>query len=228
MLQALWYYRRAMVLFLLFSLPLLYLMVLSLPWDSWKRPEAMVLVSTLFKGALMFFPGYLVIVILRGIVGFSYSGVLLYLSLFLRDQFFPLLVALAAFYLLRKKLAVATSEEGVFLVVFSFVCGFLALVNVTDVLRSWGTWDASTLFLLPATRVAQTLIVALLARRYYPWEGREAAYYGTAALVVAAVLTLSSFLLIVNRPTWAILLTVASVAGALIGFSLRFPKAVRG
>ncbi|HET6487123.1 MAG TPA: hypothetical protein VFH83_11925, partial [Spirochaetia bacterium] len=55
------YYRGAMVLFLLFSLPALYALVVLLPWDPWKRPSTFVLVSSFFKGVLLFFPGYLLI-----------------------------------------------------------------------------------------------------------------------------------------------------------------------
>ena len=217
-----------MVLFLLFSLPALYGMVALLPWDPWKRPPMLVLVSSFFKGVLLFFPGYLVILILRAIIGFSYSGAWLFISLFLRDQFLPLFAALTGFYLFRKMLAVPTSEEGAFLVVFAYLAGFLSLINVTDALRLWGAWDSSTLFLLPAARISQALIVAMLARRYYPWEGREAVVFGGIAAVLAGALTLSGYLMLLNRPGWAIVLAIAPVLGSVIGFSLRFPRAVRG
>ena len=217
-----------MVLFLLFSLPALYALVVLLPWDPWKRPSTFVLVSSFFKGVLLFFPGSLLILILRTIIGFSYTGAWLFICLFLRDQFLPLFVSLTGFYLFRKLLAVPTSEEGAFLVVFAYLAGFLSLINLTDALRYWGAWDASTLFLLPAARISQALIVAMIARRYYPWEGRDAALFGCIIAILAAGLTLSAYLLLLNRPGWAIVLSIAPVLGSIVGFSLRFPRAVRG
>ena len=63
-------------------------------------------------------------VIVRRIFGFSYGGVLLFLSLFLRDQLFPLLAAIGAFLIMKSKLQISGLDEENFLSVFAFLAGF--------------------------------------------------------------------------------------------------------
>ena len=162
-----------MFLFLVASLPLLFCCVLLLPWNARQVPRTLTLVSTFLKGVLLFFPGYLALLIVRRIFGFSWDGFLLFLSLFQQDHFFPLLAAIGGFLLIQKALAIPATDEAIFLTVFACMSGFLSMLNIADWLRTWGNWDGYSLFILPGLRAAAALAVALAAQRYYRWEGRD-------------------------------------------------------
>jgi hypothetical protein len=217
-----------MQLFLVASLPLLFAFVVFLPWDKRQVPTRLSLVATFFKGVLLFFPGYLVIALVRRIAGFSYDGFLLYISLFVRDHAAPLLAATAGFLLLQRFLTINGTDEGTFLVVFAFLCGFLSVVNLTDLVRSWGDWTTDDIFILPCLRVAGVLLVALVANRFYRWEGRDGALFAASVAGVGLLLTTASWLYRASFVVWGSLLAFAGIAAAVIVFALRFPRAVRG
>ncbi|HET6452135.1 MAG TPA: hypothetical protein VFI08_12530 [Spirochaetia bacterium] len=217
-----------MVLFLVASLPLLFSLVVVLPWGPRQSPPALALVATYLKGALLFFPGYLVILIVRRIFGFSYDGVLFFLSLLQQDPLVPLLTAMGGFLLLQKTLTITASDERVFLTTFACLSGFLSLVNIADALRTVGQWDAYVLFLLPCLRAAGVLIVALTARRFYRWEGRDGVMFFVAAAAASVGLTVCSYLAYSGRMGWAAGLSAAAVLGAVGVFAGRFPRAVQG
>ncbi|HVP17712.1 MAG TPA: hypothetical protein VMU36_01865 [Spirochaetia bacterium] len=216
-----------MVLFLVVSLPLFFLLVLWLPWGPRRAPESVEMLSCLFKGALLFFPGFLVMLVVRRIFGFSYGGFLLFLSLLLRDHLAPLLVALGSFLLMKGRLQVSGVEEENFLGVFAFLSGFLAMENLADLVRSWGNWNAYLLFLLPMLRLSAVLLLSLVARRFYPWEGRDVVLFCLVGAALAVGLTVPGFLYHVNRVGWSILLTVLPLLAAVVSFATRFPRVVR-
>ncbi|MGA2641345.1 MAG: hypothetical protein ABSG21_10650 [Spirochaetia bacterium] len=217
-----------MFLFLVASLPLFFFLVTLLPWGTRQAPRTLTLLSTFLKGILLFFPGYLGLLIVRRVCGFSYDGLLLFLSLLQRDHLFPLLGAVAGFLLLQRSLSIPGTDESIFLTVFACVSGFLSMMNIADWLRTWGSWDAYVLFLLPALRLAAALTVALAAQRFYRWEGRDGVLFCGAAGACAVVLTMISFLFAVSRVGLSILLCVLfAVAGTAV-LAMRFPRAVRG
>jgi hypothetical protein len=217
-----------MFLFLIASLPLLFFLVALLPWGARLAPRTLTLVSTFFKGVLLFFPGYLVLLILRRIFGFSYDGVLLYLSLLQRDHLFPLLAAVGGFLLVQRTMSISGTDESVFLSSFACVAGFLSMMNIADGVRDWGNWDTYGLFLLPGTRVAAALLVALAAKRFYRWEGRDGLLFCGAACVLALGFTACGYLSLVSRVGWAVLLCAALVVTGVSVLAMRFPRAVRG
>jgi hypothetical protein len=215
-----------MILFLIGLLPLSFCLILFLPWEPRRVPRALSVASTCLKGALMFFPGYLAMLIVRAIFGFSYSGILLFASLFLRDHLTPLLAALGALVLLRTKLDIPATEEGIFLTTFAFLSGFLALVNLADLVRAWRAWDFSVLFLLPLLRLSSALVIALLAPRFYRWEGRDGVWFSAAAVGVALVASFGSFIARWNAG-WAGLLAFACLAVAVALLAMRFPRTLQ-
>ena len=216
-----------MALFLLASLPLLFSLVVLLPWEPRRAPRTLTLVLTLLKGALIFFPGYLVILLTRRIFGFSHDGLLLYLSLLHQDHLVPLCVALGGFLLLQKKLDFPASDESIFLTVFAYLAGFFSLLNIADALRTWGGWEAYTLFLLPLLRIGAALLVSLLGQKFFRWEGRDAVFFCGAGAVLAFLLALSSFFYSSGRLGWSIVFAAAPVCAGVAYFAMRFPRAVR-
>ena len=217
-----------MFLFLAASLPLLFSLVIMLPWSTRQTPRTLTLVSTFLKGVLLFFPGYLALLIVRRICGFSYDGVLFFLSLLQRDHLFPVLGAVGGFLLIQKSLAIPATDESVFLTVFACVSGFLSMMNIADGLRTWGDWDLYVLFLLPGLRAAAALAVALAAQRFYRWEGRDGVLFCGAAAACSLGLALICFLFSVSRVGWSILLGVLVLLAAAAALAMRFPRAVRG
>jgi hypothetical protein len=217
-----------MALFLVASLPLLFSLVALLPWSARTTARTSTLVALFLKGALLFFPGFLALLIGRGIFGFSYDGALLFLSLLQRDHLFPLLAAVGGFLLVQKTTAIPGTEESIFLAVFAGVSGFLSMMNIADGLRTWGHWDAYVLFLLPGLRAGGALIVALAAERFYRWEGRDGLLFCGAAGACALALTVCSYLYSVSRVGWSVLLCVLLVLAGAGVFAMRFPRAVRG
>lgn len=168
------------------------------------------------------------ILIIRAIAGFSSDGFLLYLSLLARDHWAPLLTGVGAFLLMHRFLDINDTDEGVFLTVFSFFCGYLAMVNVTDFIRGWGQWTAYDLFLLPVLRIAGLLLTSVSARRFFRWEGRDAAFFAVVATLLAVLLAIGSWLLRRGLPLLAGLGTAGAALAALVVFAMRFPRAVRG
>jgi len=217
-----------MFLFLVAALPLFFCLVTLLPWSARQTPRTITLVFTFLKGVLLFFPGYLGLLIVRRIFGFSHDGILLFLSLLQRDHLFPLLGAVAGFLLLQRSLRIPATDEGIFLTVFSCVSGFLSMMNVADWLRTWGNWDEYVLFILPALRLAAALTVALAAQRFYRWEGRDGVLFCGAAGACALALTVISFLFAVSRVGLSIVLCVLFVSAGTAVLAMRFPRAVRG
>jgi hypothetical protein len=185
------------------------------------------MVATFFKGVLLFFPGFLVILIVRGIFGFSYGGFLLFFSLLLRDHLSPLLAALGCLLIMKSRLQISGIEEENFLGVFAFLAGFFAMENLADLVRSWGNWSAYVLFLLPMLRLSAVLLVSLAARRFYPWEGRDAFLLCLVGAGLTLGLAVPGFLFLVNRPVWSIPLTVLPLLAAIVAFAMRFPRVVR-
>lgn len=217
-----------MFLFLVASMPLVFALVTLLPWKGRQAPRPLALVSTFLKGVLLFFPGYLALLIVRGIFGFSYDGFLLFLSLFLRDHLFPLLAALGAFLLIQRTLVIPSGEESVFLAVFACVSGFFSMLNMADAIRTIGTWDPYVLFVLPCLRLAAAIIVGLAAPKYYRWEGRDGAMFCAAAALCAVGLTVASFLSRISQMGWGAALAGLIVAGSVVAFAGKFPRAVAG
>ncbi len=217
-----------MFLYLVASMPLVFALVTLLPWKGRQSPRPLALVSTFLKGVLLFFPGYLAILIVRGIFGFSYDGFLLFLSLLQRDHLFPLLAALGAFLLVQRSLHIASGEESIFLAVFSCISGFLSMLNAADAIRTIGTWDPYVLFVLPALRLAAVLIIALAAPRFYRWEGRDGVMFCAAAALCAVGLTVSSFLSRISQVGWGAALAGLIVAGSVAAFAGKFPRTVAG
>ncbi|MGD0727412.1 MAG: hypothetical protein ABSB63_17835 [Spirochaetia bacterium] len=216
-----------MVLYLIAALPLFFALVAFLPWNQAREPRTLALMATFLKGALVFLPAYLAILLVRGIFGFSYEGLLLYLSLLQHDHLVPVLAGLGGFLLLQRKLSISRDEETIFLTVFSYLSGFFAMLNLTDAFSASGSWDAYAFFLLPSLRLATVLLVSLLARRFFRWEGTDGALFCGAGAGLAILLSFSSFFFRINRAGLSILCAVVPLLMAVSVFAMRFPRALR-
>lgn len=164
---------------------------------------------------------------MRAIFGFSYEGVLLFISLLLHDHLVPVLAGLGGFLLLQRKLDISRNDETIFLTVFSFLSGFFGMLNLTDAFFASGSWDPYALYLLPSLRLATVLFVSLFAQRFFRWEGTEGVLFCGAAAGLAVLLNFSGFFCRINRAGWSILLAVVPLLVATSFFAMRFPRALR-
>jgi hypothetical protein len=216
-----------MIFYLIAAMPLIFAFVAFLPWSESRAPRTLALMANFLKGALVFLPAYLVILLMRGIFGFSYEGVLLYISLLLRDHLVPVLAGLGGFLLLQRKLDISRDDETIFLTVFSFLSGFFGMLNLTDAFFASGSWDPYALYLLPSLRLATVLFVSLFAQRFFRWEGTEGVLFCGAAAGLAVLLNFSGFFCRINRAGWSILLAAVPLLVAISFFAMRFPRALR-
>lgn len=216
-----------MVLFLLTAAPVFFAFVALLPWRAERAPEKLFLGVQFLRGALLFFPAWLLLLILRRVAGFSWNGFPLYLSLLVHGHLGPTLLAVGAFVLSVRRLQYPATDEGVFLTALAILCGFTWMLCVKDFVADYGRWDARVLFLLPATRLAAALFLATVARAFERWEGRNGALFSAAAAGTAAVAATASFLQVVSRGVWGFLLAAGLFVAALLVAAARYPQALR-
>ncbi len=216
-----------MTLFLVLSVVLLFLLVAFLPWEAAQYVRKLHLFSVFFKGLLCFIPAYLVCLIVSSVVGSPIHGFSLYLSLLVKENLAPLLLGLGLFVLVQRRLEFPTSQDGIFLTVFSFLSGYYSLFGVTDWISGFGQWDPGMLFIVPLIRMATILAVSLGSLYFYRWEGRSAAgFFGSAAglcLVAAAF----HWLYGVSFPWLAAILALIAFLAAAALFIIKFPRVLR-
>jgi hypothetical protein len=216
-----------MVLFLLTAAPLLFAFAVLLPWRPERSPQKLFLGIQFLRGVLLFFPAWLVLLILRRAAGFSWNGFPLYLSLLVHDHLGPALLGVGAFVLAVRRLEYPATDEGVFLTTLAILGGFTWMLCVKDFISDYGRWDARVLFLLPLARLAGMLFLATVARSFERWEGRSGLLFSAAAAGTAALAAVASFLQVVSRGLWGFLLAAALFAAALLVAAARYPQALR-
>lgn len=217
-----------MTLFLLTAMPMVFAFLILLPWNVQKAPQRLFLVFQFLRGILLFFPAWLILLVLRRITGFAYSGFPLFLSLLARDHLPLVLLALGGFMLVMRAVQYPSSEEGVFLTTVSYLCGYFAMASIADFVAGYGRWDAHALFLLPLSRVALVLFLAAIARRYERWEGRAGLIYCGVAAGAAVLACSASFLIYVNRGLFAFALTAGFLAASVLFAAASHPRALMG
>jgi hypothetical protein len=216
-----------MSLFLLLGIPLVCVFVSMLTWDSESVPRRLSLVSLFFTGVLLFLPAYIVMLILRRIVGFAFTGFALYACLMARDHLAPALLAVGAFLLVQRRFALQGSREGIFLTVFVFLSGFFTLFGPADFLALYGHWTPESLFLRPLQRLSLILVVSMAAPATFRWQGRSAAAFLSVAGVWSLALALLSWLSNINRGWIAVLGTAAAFLAAAVVFARDYTRALR-
>jgi hypothetical protein len=215
-----------MSLFLLFSVPLFCIFILFLAWGRDLVPRDYFLISTFFKGLLCFFPAYIILAIVKTVVGSAYTGFALYLTLLVRIHLTPIILAAGAFLLVQRKLVFPATSEGIFLTAFSFLSGFYTLFGIADVMALYGSQDFLSLFLTPLQRLAVLVLVSIIARRFYRWEGRDCASFLGACAAIAMLLALIDWVYSISLRGIAAVLTTGAFLGVAVLFVLEFPRAL--
>jgi hypothetical protein len=127
----------------------------------------------------------------------------------------------------QRRLGYPPTTEGIFLVAFTFLCGYYTLYGAADFLASYGHGDADRLILLPVLRISTILAVALLAPRFYRWQGRAAAGYLGLCGALTLLTALASWVSAVNFGGVGAVLSVIAFLAAGVLFARSFPRALR-
>ncbi len=120
------------------------------------------------------------------------------------------------------------TEEGILLTALCFLAGFLAVLDLGEFLRSWRTWDAHALFLLPLERFAVALALAMAAHRFYRWEGSLGLLFVGLTAAATPVLASFAFLYHINHVALAWGLVSALFVAVAVVFALRYARVLRG
>ncbi len=216
-----------MNLFQLTAVPLLCLFVGILRWNARLVPSRLALLSLFLKGVLLFIPAYIVLLILNRIVGLSYTGFGLYVCLLVRDHLAPLLLGTGGLLLVSRRLPSPATEEGIFLSVFTFLCGFYTLFGPADFVARFGHWGMESLFLLPLLRLSAILAVSFVARRFYRWEGRSAVALLSVSAAIVLPLAFASWTYGVNFRWIGTIMSVVAFLSMGTLFAARFPAELR-
>jgi hypothetical protein len=218
-----------MPLFLLGALPLGALFVALLPWDAKLVPRRPYLATVFLRGMLWALPAWAVIAVAWSLFADPrfLTGFLRYLSLLVAEQILPIGLGLGAFLLAQRRLEVPRTEEGILLVVLCFLAGFLAVLDLAELIRLWKAWDAHALFLLPLQRFSAALALSMAAHRYYRWEGSLGWIFAGLAAAALPVLAVFSFFFEINLVGIAWGLGCALFAAAAVVFALRYARVLR-
>lgn len=217
-----------MSIFLLAALPLGALFVVLLPWDGELVPRRPYLATVFLRGMLWSLPAWGAVMLFRRLAGDPLTGFPRYVTLLVGSELVPIVLALAAFLLAHRALVFPATEEGILLTVLCFLAGFLSVLDLGDFLRSWRSWDAHALFLVPLERMAVVLVLAMSAHRFYRWEGSLGALFLGLAAAATPVLAGVAFLYHVNQAALAWGFTGALFAAAVLAFALRYARVLRG
>ncbi len=217
-----------MSIFLLAALPLGALFVVLLPWDGELVPRRPYLATVFLRGMVWALPAWAAELLFRRLVGEPLTGFPLYLTLLVADYLLPIGLALVAFLLSQRRLVFPATEEGILLTALCFLAGFLSVLDLGEFLRSWRTWDADALFLVPLQRLAAALALAMAAHRFYRWEGRLGLLFVALAAAALPVLAAFSFLYHLSHVGLAWGFVSALFAGVAVAFALRYARVLRG
>ncbi len=175
-----------MMLFMVFSIPLFTLLVLSIYRWQWMDGGTLfsalrgALSNSFIKGVFCCVLALIVILLLRRFVPLSFRPFKLFFILTLRDHLLPLFILLGVCFL--------TLQEKSFFEIIFFASGFYSLLSLTEVFLNYGKYDPYNLFLLPAMRMSMVLYFTLLFIRFREWYG----FYKILFLIIIILIPLTA------------------------------------
>ncbi len=207
-----------MFLFLLVSVPITYLLLLSLTGQT-NQPAQVTLIPFV-KGVLLFIPVLVAILVLERIVPNQFNAGPLYLRYTLLRQALPFAAAVAGALLVtrggvRSDLGAATTA------VLSFFCGFYMAFGILDAVVNIGRTDPYVLFLMPAGRIVILLLAPFALIAALRELGLVKAAMILANLALPFLLGTIPLLHRVGFRQWAVIATVGLFVAAVVVY-LRF------
>ena len=214
-----------MILFLAFSVPLLWLFLVYSRWERELAPNRLAWFQVSLRGILAGILGLILLTQLRRLFGFAWRPrVLLFGSVLLADHLTPVLLSVGAAILVLQGITRNQRGGALFLAVSSFLCGWFTVPGVVEAVTFWGRGDPYALILMPLLRVAEILALAPLLARFHPWEGSDGFLALLAAAAVALIGALPSFLYDLAYRGLAVILAACALLAVLAVFILSFRR----
>jgi hypothetical protein len=200
-----------MSLFLLFSIPLFFLIASLYCLKSEKRFKIDFI--TLFKGALWFIPSLVVLSFVQNIFKVSYRPVEHYLYYFYRDHFLYTLFAVVG-YLVFFEVNVTLRKRHSFLTILTFLCGFFIMISVNQFFTYIGDFDLYNLILMPIARIATIIALSLIIERFTDEVSGMKIFYGFTMILAPIACGFISFTYMVNMDILALIVAIGLLAGS--------------
>ena len=149
-----------MALFLLISLPIYMVFILSLTRVNARD------IYVFLEGALVAVIAMILIYMTRRFWQISYKAINLYIHNTVIDILIPQALLLLLFYVLNRRAAYRgrIDAEEMFFKLIDFSCGFYFILSITDFLRSYDSHDIFLLIFMPLIRIIILTSTGLLLK----------------------------------------------------------------
>jgi hypothetical protein len=201
----------AMILFLLFSIPVFYLFALLYTTMREKRFEIDFI--TFFKGAAWFIPSLVVISIIQNVFSLSYKPVAHFFYYFYRDHLLYSLLGVVGFCVFFGMYR-SPKQKNNFLLLITFFSGYFTLVSINNFFAFFGEFDFHTLFLLPIVRIFTIIALSLVMERFLDEVSVMKIIYGASMIIIPVAGAFVSLTYMRNLDILAFFLALVFLAGS--------------
>lgn len=201
-----------MVLFLLFSIPVFYLLFSS--FMQYESRNFSFNFTACIKGILWFFPSLILFFIVLLFFPISYKPFNYYFFYFLRDHFLPCVLAMSGYFIFYGFSHPRQIREP-FLNLLSFFAGFFSLVAVKDFFTYISEYNFYLLFILPLLRLYTVILLSFLMEKFIDALGPEKILFGVLLFLVPVCAAFVSFFYNLNLTALAFILGCVLFFGAI-------------
>ncbi|MBN2533653.1 MAG: hypothetical protein JXB88_12210 [Spirochaetales bacterium] len=201
-----------MTLFLLFSIPVFYL--LFSVFMQYENKNFTFTFTAIIKGITWFFPSLLIFILVLLFFPVSYKPFNYYFYYFLKDHFL-LCVLAAGGYFVFHGFSHPHQVQNPFLNLFSFFAAFFSFIAIKDFFVYKSEYNFYLLFILPLLRLFTVLILSFLMEKFIDALGPEKILFGVLMFFVPVSAGFVSFFYNLNLSALAFLLSFALFAGAV-------------
>lgn len=205
-------------LFLLFSLPLFFAIIVSLffKWDfSTGRFK-----KAFFIGMLVFFAEQLILLIVRFFYKVSYETIPLFLYIWITDILVLLVIIITGYFLLARRGFFRQDSYREYPFILSYTGGFLFLTGLAKIVNSLLRFDGYILFLYPFVCMTILLSFSIIVIEAGTRRGYSSLLMYGLLLPLSLILALISWLYYTNYIIAAVGITLAVFVGSGMFFFL--------
>ncbi len=202
-----------MFLFLLVSVPITYLLLLSVTGQT-NQPAQVTLIPFV-KGSLLFLPVLVAVLVLEYAVPNQFNPAPLYLRYALLRQAVPFAVAVAGALIVTRG-GIRTDLGAATTAVLSFFSGFYMVFGIFDAVVNIGRTDPYVLFLMPAGRIVILLLAPYIVIAAVREVGLPKAAMILANVALPFLLGAVPLLYRVGFRQWALVAAVGLLAAAVL------------
>ena len=205
-------------LFLLFSFPLFFAIIVSLffKWDfNIGRFK-----NVFFIGILAFIIAQLVLLIVRFFYKVSYETIPLFLYIWITDILVLLIVIIIGYLLMERKGFFRQDSYREYPFVLSYTGGFLVLTGLAKIVNSLLKFDSYILFLYPFICMTMLLSFSIIIIEAGTRRGYRSVFMYGLLFPLSLVFALTSWLYYTNYIPAAVGVTLVGFVGSGLVFSL--------